>query len=367
MTILHVCKKYPPALGGDTVVVSNLEQQQRAAGHRVIIATSAFAELPRRAELYTFGLRDTGAHLDAITPRRLISLVMLAFQIFNIVRRERPDIIHTHSIDMAFAISCAARLYHIPIVHTFHIVTFYDAHQSRLRRLSELWLARRAGLSRITAPNSHDVAKLQAAGLTQTVLLPNGVDIDYWRLTGSRSKKSEVTFVAIGRLEKQKGYEYLVRAAGILTRHGALFRVVIIGEGSLEPSLTALARQLKAPITFAGRQTPEQTRALLSGADVVVQPSLYETTPLTLLEAWAAGKPVIATPVGILRHKTTDLQTAAQIVPIADEQALADAMLRLMNERDTRTTIAENARQVVQQYHWPQIAKQADIIYRGVI
>ncbi|HVQ44325.1 MAG TPA: glycosyltransferase family 4 protein [Candidatus Saccharimonadia bacterium] len=181
MNILHVCKKYPDALGGDAVVVSNLRRQQQAAGHDVAVVTSNCNEILKGRHIYKIGMKDTPASLDSITPKRLVSLVILSLGMFGILRRERPDVIHTHSIDMAFFVSFAARLYGIPMVHTFHIVTFYDATQSALRRKSELWLARAAHLRSATAPNSYDVAKLQAAGLVQTVLLPNGVDLAFWR------------------------------------------------------------------------------------------------------------------------------------------------------------------------------------------
>jgi len=134
MNILHVCKKYPLALGGDAVVVANLQKQQQAAAHQVAIVTSNCDEIQCGAHIYKLGLKDTPAGLDVITLRRMASLLVLLFKMFVILPKERPDVIHTHSIDMAFFASFAARLYGIPIVHTFHIVTFYDATQPALRR-----------------------------------------------------------------------------------------------------------------------------------------------------------------------------------------------------------------------------------------
>lgn len=363
LSILHVCKKYPPALGGDTVVVSHLEREQKKNGHRVIIVTSRLKDLARRSGLYGIGLPETGAGLDAITPRRLLSLLILGVKMFAILRRERPNVIHTHSVDMAFFVSFAARWYHIPLVHTFHIVTFYDSRQSWLRRHSELWLARGAGAYRLTAPNSYDVAQLQAAGLRRTVLLPNGVDLDYWQVTPQKSPV--FSFVAFGRLESQKGYEYLIKAAALLKDHDP-FTVTMIGEGTRLGALKKLAHTLDVTdiVTFVGRKSAAETRTLLASADAVVQPSLYETTPLTLLEAWAAGKPVITTPVGILRD-TDRAFRAAHVVPLRDEYALMEAMHHLMNNAEERRLIAQNAKQEVKQYNWPTIARTTETIYQG--
>lgn len=364
MKILHVTKKYPQALGGDAVVVSNLRKHQLAAGHKVAVVTSNCREISAGPHIYKVGFKDTAAALDDITARRLASLVVLGFRMFAILRKERPNIIHTHSIDMAFFASFAARLYRIPIVHTFHIVTFYDESQSLLRRKSELWLAKGAGLRCATAPNKFDVENLRTAGLTQTVLLPNGVDLTFWR-PGTRAKTPKVfTFVAVGRLERQKGYAYLIKAAALLAKTAAApFRVIIIGSGSREPLLRNLANAVGADmVSFVGRKNPDETRLLLAQADAAVFPSLYETTPLTLLESWAVGLPVIVTPVGILGDADIGFD-AAYVVPQKDEQMLMQAMGQCMGDADARLAIAQKGREEAQQYDWPIIAQTAESIY----
>jgi len=363
VNIMHICKKYPNALGGDAVVVSNLRKQQEAAGHRVAIVTSNCEEIVSGPHIYKLGLRDTPAKLDAITPRRLVSLVILAVSIFFIIWRERPDVIHTHSVDMALAISPAARLFGVPIVHTFHIVTFYDRNQSVFRRKTELWLAKGAGLHRATAPNSYDAQKLQAAGIATTVL-PNGVDLEFWQSATPVKANRTFTFAAVGRLEAQKGYEYLVRAAALLAARGETFRVVIAGEGSQKARLHMLISTLHLEhiVTLTGRKTPEATRTLLARADVAVFPSLYETTPLTLLEAWAVGLPVIVTPVGILRDAGQDFG-AALVVPPKDEQSLMQAMLDCKTNATRRAAIAAQGLAEVAQYGWQRVARTAETIY----
>jgi glycosyltransferase involved in cell wall biosynthesis len=369
MKILHVTKKYPPALGGDAVVVANLQKQQRLGGHKVVIVTSNCDEIDDAENIYKFGLPDTPENLDKITPRRMLSLIMLFFKMFPILRRERPDVIHTHSVDMAFFVSFAARFYNIPVVHTFHIVTFYDTNQSALRRKTEVWLAQKAGLRHVTAPNTYDVKKLQAAGLGQAVLLPNGVDLNFWRSAPPTTPNSTFTFLAVGRLEQQKGYEYLIKATFLLTNIlPAKFRVIVVGEGSQKAALYNLAQTLHVDdiITFAGRKSPEEVRTLLAAADAAVFPSLYETTPLTLLEAWSAAVPVIVTEVGIVRETPAGFD-AAYIVPPKDEHALMQAMSRCMTDTIPRQNIAAKGNEEAKKYAWPLIARTAESIYRSTL
>ena len=371
MTIMHVTKKYPPALGGDAVVVQNLERQQRAAGHNVVIVTSNCKVVTRTKGVYKVGLQDTPEQLDTITLRRIVSLLMLAVKMFFIIRRERPQVIHTHSIDMAFFVSFAARWFKVPLVHTFHIVTFYDAAQSPLRRKTELWFAKKAGLSAATAPNSFDVRKLQHGGLHHATLLPNGVDPTFWQghTPRVRTANEPFTFVTVGRLEKQKGYEFLIKAAAELARTTAeSFNVVIIGEGSLKAELGALVRELRLThvVKLVGRKDADEIRELFARADAAVCTSLYETTPLTLLEAWAAGLPVITTPVGIVREVPPTFRSAYVVSP-QNDLALASIMRQCMADEAMRTLIAQSGKSEVQQYTWPTVAQTAESVYRSAL
>jgi len=302
--IMHVTKKYPDALGGDAVVVSSLEKQQKLNGHKVIIYTSNCGEIRSGKNIYKFGLKDAPASLDNITPKRVASLIMLFFKSFKVLRNERPDIIHTHSIDMAFFVSFAARHFKIPIVHTFHIVTFYDDTQSSIRRKTELLLARGSRISKITALNRYDVKKLQEAGLKQATLLHNGIDLEFWGRKQRIKKTSIFTFITVGRLEEQKGIEYLIGATAILRdKINKKFRVLIIGEGLLKVQLEGLVKSQKLEdyIKFMGRKDSDEIRKAYESSHVAVFPSLYEAMSLSLLEAWATQIPVIATPVGLLR------------------------------------------------------------------
>ncbi|HEX6462478.1 MAG TPA: glycosyltransferase family 4 protein [Candidatus Saccharimonadales bacterium] len=369
MKICHITKKYPNQLGGDVVVVSALQAYQEKAGHQLIVITSRSKEIKTGAAIYNVGLKDTGEGLDKITLKRLFSLCILSLRAFFIFIKERPAIVHTHSIDMAFAVAGAAHLLRVPLVHTFHIVTFYDKQQSVMRRWVELHLVRLARPTVITTPNRHDAAMLQQAGLKQAVYVPNGVDIDFWQPVADSSRNDSFTFISVGRLEPQKGYEYLIKAAALLKKsiHKS-FQVIIVGEGAQRRQLQSLIRSLKATdvVQLVGRKTAVQTRRLLSAADVAVFASLYETTPLTLLEAWAMGLPVIMTPVGILHDAPLDTKKVF-LVPKKDEQALMQAMRRSIENQAQCTTIAAAGQAEARQYSWLEVNCRYEKLYGSVL
>lgn len=367
MKILHVAKKYPNALGGDAVVVSNLVKQQEARGHQAIILTSNCDEIQDSKAIYKFGLRETSAGLDNITVKRLLSLIILLFKAFKILRKERPDVIHSQSIDMAFFVSIAARFYKVPIVHTFQILTYYDENQSCFRRRTELFLTRGANAALLTAPNQYDVAKLSEVGFGRVAVLPNGIDLDFWHGAPGDEKPRAFTFVTIGRLERQKGIRYLIEAADILREtQEQEFRIKVVGTGELRAELGALVEELglQDVVEFCGRKSREETRSIYETSHVVVIPSLYETTPLTLLEAWAMKVPVIMTPVGMLRG--LESSSVAQVVKMADKSLLAEAMGGLMNDPYRRAELVRNGSREVSALDWTAVAQSLQRLYEQV-
>jgi len=362
MKILHITKKYPKALGGDAVAVSNLEKQQLAQGHEVVVLTSNCDEIVADKRHYKFGLRDTPATLDNITPRRLASLGALFFKTFNVIRKERPDVVHTHSIDMAFIASLATRWFKVPIVHTFHILTFPDPHHGPLRRKSELFFLKGARPKVVTAPNETDVNHLKRVDVKNVQLLTNGVDLTFWKK--DKQPHDVFTFITAARLEDQKGIEYLIRAVAELKKTEEPFKLIIVGEGSLKEQLKALAKELGVDeiVEFVGRKTPEEVRDLYALSDAVVIPSLWESGPLTSLEAWAMKLPLVITKVGMFANEPGD-STYAKLVEAGDYMALAKPMEELLTDAKKRGDLIKVGYEVVQKHTWAAMAITAYDLY----
>jgi glycosyltransferase involved in cell wall biosynthesis len=363
--ILHASKKYPRVHGGDAVVVANLERLQTLAGHRVTILTSNCAETERRPGIYLFGLRDVPEALDRISVKRLLSLLMLIFQSFRILRRERPDIIHTHSVDMSFAISLAARVYRIPIVHTFHIVTSRDAVHGFVRNRTELRLVKLARPALVTALNETDLAHLRHSGL-DVVLVPNGLDTTAWTPIELRPDQDRFALVSVGRLEKHKGFPLLIQAAALL---GDEVDVRIIGGGSLESELQELINQAKVAgrVELTGPMSPEGIREVFSRSDAMVICSLYEAMPLALLEAWASGLPVITTEVGMVQPTEAGTARGVHLLTDREPATLATAVRRLRDDRAYREALVQAGFEEVRQYTWARVTTALSGFYDDVV
>ncbi len=365
MKILHASKKYPGVHGGDAVVVANLERLQLAAGHIVRILTSNCAETERRPEVFRFGLKDSPEALDRISPRRLVSLLILTVQAFRVLRRERPDVIHTHSVDMAFAISLAARFYRIPLIHTFHIVTSRESVHGFVRNRAELRLLKAAGPKLVTALNQTDLKHLSEAGV-EVVLLPNGIDMAVWTPVELRPDDGRFAIVSVGRLEKHKGYPLLIEAAGQL---GDDVEVTIVGGGSLQPELQELIDRVHVSerVRLAGPKTPTEIRELFAQSDAMVISSLYEAMPLALLEAWASGLPVITTEVGMVQLADGGTSRGVHLITDREPSTLANAIQLLRGDRAYRERLVAAGFDEVSRYTWSSVNEALAGYYEDVV
>jgi glycosyltransferase involved in cell wall biosynthesis len=137
----------------------------------------------------------------------------------------------------------------------------------------------------------------------------------------------------VGRLAEQKDHATLLEAAKLLPEA----EFVLVGDGELRARLEAQADE-NVRLTGARDDVPE----LLASFDVYAQPSLYEGLCVAVLEAQAAGVPVIATPVGGMRDTVVHEETGL-VVPVGDPQALAAALRRLLDDKPFAARLAAEA------------------------
>lgn len=365
MRILHITKKYPALIGGDACVVYNLNRQQVKLGHEVHVATSKCEEIEDR-EVLKFGLREHSFNLDRITPRRVVSLVLLSLWGLKNLKKFKPDIIHSHSVDLGFFVSIIAKLYGIPVINTCHGISFNDGQYLPLKGFAERFFLNYSGFKKVVAVDTKGVNDLYAAGVKNVVYVPNGIDPHRFQNRKKR-ENTKTKFLFAGRLEKQKGVVYLIKAADILKDRND-FEIIIVGEGSEADSLmrTALELDMRGIIKFKGKIDEQMLNEYYLGCDAFILPSLWEGMPLTLLEAAAAEMPIIASDVGGISSLFTNGENAL-IIEQKNAEVLASAMLKLIEDKKLREKLGSNARGLVERFSWESTARDLDDIYREVI
>jgi glycosyltransferase involved in cell wall biosynthesis len=184
-------------------------------------------------------------------------------------------------------------------------------------------------VDRFVVPSNFLLEKLVAWGWTRErfIHIPNFVDTERFQPRTEIGRR----FVYCGRLDELKGIETLVRAAALARQP-----VTLIGRGPLETRLRALSAELGADVHFAGYLTKDALVAAIQDARAVVIPSeCLENAPLALLEAYAAGRPVIGSRIAGIPELVRENETG-MLYPTGDADALAEALGRFAALPDAR-------------------------------
>jgi glycosyltransferase involved in cell wall biosynthesis len=167
---------------------------------------------------------------------------------------------------------------------------------------------------------------------------------------------------SVTRLHDSKGNSYLVEAAQKVLQQRPKTRFIVFGEGPLRPQLEAQARALGLGDRFAFTGFAKDVSRVVSAFDISVFPSLWEGTPLTVFEALAMGKPIVATDAdGLVDVLTHDRN--AVIVPKRDAEALAAGLMRLIDGPEDRAHLSINARVTGRQYDIAAFVRKMERLY----
>ncbi len=363
MKILHVTKKYPNALGGDAIVVQNLEKQQKKNGHEVFILTTNCNEIINKKNLIKFGVKSIYQDWDALSFKRFLSTWILIFSIDNIIKKINPDIVHSHSAELGFILSRVCRKYRIPIINQCEGVSFPYPQTSLIRRIVEKFSLKNGKFDKIITVDENSLNAFEKEGIKNVIYVPNSIDLNEFNLNKSIKKKNE--FIFVGRVEREKGIEDLINAVQILKNKDFKFKIKLVGDGKdLEDyRKTINSLKLNNYFLFLGRLDHKDTIKNYFESEIFILPSHQEGFPITLLEAWASGLPVIITKVGGISKICTDNKDSLIIEPKNPEQ-IAEAMQELIKNKKLRKELGKNGRKLVEKkYNWNEINKSLERVY----
>jgi glycosyltransferase involved in cell wall biosynthesis len=240
-------------------------------------------------------------------------------------RQFRPDVIHAHWWLPAGLCSLrAARRFDVPLVVTIH---GSDAHLLRYRPLRKLagHVFHRASLvATVSEDLRRQIEEIDPRLSTAVLRLPVRADVAPTPLPPD----PPLRLLAAGRLSPEKGFDVLIEAMRIAVDHGLDVRLDIIGSGPERRALTALAAPLGERVKLTPALPHAELMRRLDGVHALVAPSRREGLGLVALEAFARGRPVVASRVGGLAETVVD-GVDGFLVPPEDPTALAAALARL--------------------------------------
>jgi glycosyltransferase involved in cell wall biosynthesis len=162
-------------------------------------------------------------------------------------------------------------------------------------------------------------------------------------------------FLSNRNLEPMYNVGCVLRAFALVQARHPQAQLTIAGDGSERTRLEQLARELKLQhVNFIGRVAPERMPELLDAADIYLNASEIDNMPGSIIEAYAAGLPVVTTDAGGIPYIVTHEETGL-LVPCGDAESLAAGALRLLTDEEFAARLIERARRACEQYSWPAV------------
>ncbi|MZF89312.1 glycosyltransferase family 4 protein [Streptomyces sp. SID5643] len=268
------------------------------------------------------------------------------------------DLVHAHGLHASFrtVLALSGRRVRTPLVVTWHDRAHADGARAHMLRVLERRVVKAATVVLGTTSALVDRARTTGARDARLAAValpgprrprePDDPDRRRPKVRAELGAIGRPLLMAVGSLERHRGYDVLLDAARAWRRLDPVPLVVIAGEGPLRGELQARIEEEGLPVRLIGRR--EDITDLLAAADLALLPSRWEARSVLAQEALHARVPLVATEVGGIPELVGD---AAELVPYGDAKALADAVVRLLGDRERRDLLAaKGARQAA---GWP--------------
>jgi phosphatidylinositol alpha-mannosyltransferase len=346
--------------GGVQVHVRELGERLRAGGHEVLVLTPSRGR-PHQPWVVSVGSPVSlpyGRTRAPVSPwpgtRRRVRAALDAFG---------PDVVHVHEpaspSASAFALSGGA-----PLVATFHSgldrALLYDAAAPLLRRAIRRIAVRVAVSARAAA-----VAHRRLGGTYRVI--PNGVDVARFASASAADLGPGTKLLFVGRLHARKGFPVAVEAFARLAPARPGLRLVVAGDGSDRSAPDRLDPAVRERVTMLGAVPNQDLPPIHAACDVFVAPNTGgESFGIVLLEAMAAGLPVVASDIPGFDEVVTDGLDGLLVRP-GDPAALEAAVARLLDDPETAERLAEAGRRRAARADWAVVVEELETAYRDAV
>ena len=310
---------------------------------------------------------------------RPIKDVVTFFKLWQVFRREKPDVVHTHSSKAGILARWAAKFAAVPVIfHTVHGFSFNDFQRPIVRGTYQ-WLERvTAGITdklvMVSYANAEKGEKVGIFKRSDWILCRAGIYLEEFMKTRPRKRKlnewgipaNRVIVGMVSNFKPQKSPVDFVEVAARVLKHTLSVHFVMAGDGELRPEVEARIRKygIDGNFTLLGWQhdMPETYRNL----DVVVLTSLWEGLPCVFSEAMASGLPVVATNVDGAREAIIHGENGFLHEP-HDIDAMANSVLTLVTDEELRHTMGRHGKDRVTEFDIGTSVATLDAAYRETL
>jgi phosphatidylinositol alpha-mannosyltransferase len=367
MRIVQVCPYAWNARGGVQSHVASLARQLRSRGHDVLVIAPedpAVAPAARAKGLELVGSCIRVPYNGSVAP---VCIQPGAWrQVMRVVDRFAPDLIHVHeplSPSLSMPASWSSRA---PVVATFHAYCprrleagMYSVVAACLRP----WSRRFALKLAVSEAAASSIARRVAPPVH---VVPNGVDVERFAHATPKVLATGPKVLFVCRLDQRKGFDTLLRAFGLLIDRIPGVQCIVAGDGPHRAALAGVPPQVRARVTMLGDVPAEELPSVYAAADVFVACARgHESFGIVLLEAMAAGLPIVASNIAGYREVVRHDREAWLIEP-DDAEGVARAVARILTCPELARRLAEGGRVRVADFQWDFIADQIERLYVSV-
>ena len=356
-------------MGGADSQLLSAAQELRSRGHEVLIVSLT--------PLGPMGLeaRSAGIATESLEMRRGLPDPRGLWRLVRLVRAWRPDVLHSHMVHANLMARVLRLIAPVPAV----VSTIHNIYEGGRIRMAAYRLTNSL-VDRMTIVSQAAFDRFVTEGIVPRELLrvvPNGVDTDRFRnipagaresVRGSLGLGGEFAWLAVGRFAVAKDYPTMLRACAKVREQQPEAVLLLVGRGSLQEETETLVRDLgiAGGVRFLGVRS--DVAEVMSAADGYVMSSAWEGMPMVLLEAAAAGLPIVATRVGG-NHEVIREEESGFLVAPRDPEALGLAMLRLggMPEAARRAMGQRGREHIRAHYDLGRVAERWEDLYREVL
>ena len=335
LRVMHVIPTLG-AGGAEKLVADLASGPPRPQVTYTVVSLYARSDTDNEAELQTAGVdvqylaKHHGIDLSVILPLE------------RLVRQWHPDIVHSHLYATKYVLAAAALAgFRTPVVHTCHNPASHEL--SGANRVVQKLALRTSRIVVVGVSESVSKSLKEMYGLDVVPTVLNGIELGRFDNTARPRIGSGVIYCAVGRFERQKGHEYLIRAFAKVHEQLSASTLLLAGEGPLLQQTRQLAGDLclGSSVVFLGHVS--DIPSLLANSDVFVVSSLWEGFCLALVEAQASGLPAVVSAVDAIPEVVRG-GVDGLLVPPANVDELAAAMLVLGRDHDLRQRMGQAAR-----------------------
>ncbi len=353
------------SIGGIASYVAGVARELKRKGHKVIVSSSGGVVVEGLEKESIPHIRLDIRTKSELSPKLLLALPRL----LSLVKREDIEIIHAHTRITQVLASLVSHLSGVPYVATCH--GFF---KKRLgRRIFKCWGDRTIAISDAVKRHLMNDFKVPKEKIE---LIYNGVDVKKFKKEFSEDEKHSLrsrfglkdgmVIGAIGRLSPVKGYEYLIRAFALLLEKYKDLQLLIVGDGPQKNELQNVTRRLKIEKKLRFTEPQLDTVEPLCIMDIFVSSSVQEGLGLSLVEALASKRPVVATDVGGVSSLVKNRRTGLLANP-RDSSSLARAISSLLKDSRLRSRLGrEGCKWVEEEFTISNMVNKIEQVYTKV-